>query len=705
MDHKLQITSARIIGPKQKNTLIFSELDKINYAYDDYLITVNFSDNSQLSGLDVKAEYRLLGYNDNWQEAHSNSITYTALKSGRYHFEIRRANTPDKISRAEILVKPAPWAHPWSYFIYTLIGFQIIGFIIFQLREIQQRVKEQENKMRLYAKSFEYAHECFCVTNEKGKLIAYNNAFTAMLDDANTSSLSSIFDIRSKNRLAEDESKAWDDIRKNGIWKGESWVKTTSGEDIPVDCTVNQVEQNNSDGKIFMFALTDRRDRIKNEQQLLRLANYDSLTDLPNRNLFNERIRHAVSNAKRNDRQHFGLMFIDLDRFKAINDSLSHHHGDMMLVEFAKRSQETLRESDTVARIGGDEFVILVEALNHIEDMTLVAKKLFMQFKHPLKINEDNLYISLSVGISVFPDDGGTADELIKNADAAMYSSKNKGGNCYSFYTDRLNRQSLDILKLESDIRTALLRDQFVVHYQPKISMGTSKTIGLEALIRWKKPGEGMIAPGRFIEAAERTGVIIQIGLTVIKKVCAQLQTWHEQDTALAVAVNVSAKQLLEMNFVEQVEDIIGQYSFDRSLLEFEITESMIMTDMSTTIFVIATLQQLGHKISVDDFGTGYSSLAYLTQLPIDTLKIDRSFIKDMLIDKDQESIVKTIIQLGKNLNLTLVAEGVEDLDTHHRLAELGCHQGQGYYYQKPCAAEELFAHSEVIIAYNRDKQ
>lgn len=698
LDHELKITSARIIGPKAKNILIFSGLEKITYAYDDYLITVNFSDNSQLSGLEVKAEYRLLGYNDNWQAAHSNSITYTALKSGQYQLEVRRANAPEKVSRAEILVKPAPWASPWSYFIYLLISAQIIGFIIFQLWKLQQREKEQENKMRLYAKGFECAHECFCVINEKGDLIAYNNSFIAMLDDANTASLNTIFDIKSTNRLLEDDSKAWDDIRRDGIWKGETWVMTTSGENIPVDCTANQVEQNSSDGKIYMFAFTDRRERIENEKQLLRLANYDSLTDLPNRNLFNERIRHAVVNAKRNGSRNFGLMFIDLDRFKAINDSLSHHHGDMMLMEFAKRSQLTLRESDTVARLGGDEFVILVESLSQVEDMTLVAKKLFMQFKHPLILDNESLYISLSVGISVFPDDGDNADELIKNADAAMYSSKKKGGNCYSFYTERLNHQSLDMLKLESDIRTALLKDQFVVHYQPKISMSTSNTIGLEALIRWEKPGEGMIAPGLFIESAERTGLIIQIGLTVIKKVCAQLQSWHEQDIALAVAVNVSVKQLLEMNFVEQIENVINQYSFDRRLLEFEITESMVMTDMSTTIFVIATLQQLGHRISVDDFGTGYSSLAYLTQLPIDTLKIDRSFIKDMLIDKDQENIVKTIIQLGKNLNLTLVAEGVEDLDTHHRLAELGCDQGQGYYYQKPCSAEELFNHSEATI-------
>lgn len=565
-----------------------------------------------------------------------------------------------------------------------------LGFGLIQLWKIYRRQKESDDKINLYAKCFDNAHECFCVVNIKQNIVATNISFRAMVDDANCQVFNNLGDYRSSKIDPKESYHVAQALLANNEWRGNSWIKTSSGKHLPIDCKVTRVQQDGIQGDYYLLAFTDISSRIESEAELVRLANYDSLTKLPNRNLFNERIRHAVVNAKRNDSRSFGLMFVDLDRFKAVNDSLSHHHGDMMLVEFANRSQKSLRETDTVARLGGDEFVILVESLNQVEDMSLVAKKLFMQFKHPLILDDESLYISLSVGIAVFPDDGDNADDLIKNADAAMYASKKRGGNTYSFYTERLNHQSLEILKLESDMRTAMLQDQFVVHYQPKINMANGKTIALEALIRWNKPGEGMVAPGLFIEAAERTGLIIQIGLTVIKKVCIQLQEWSEQGIKLGIAVNVSAKQLLEVNFVEQVQEISNQYTFDKSLLEFEITESMIMTDMSTSIFIIATLQQLGHKISVDDFGTGYSSLAYLTQLPIDVLKVDRSFVKDMLTDRDQESIVKTIIQLGKNLNLTLVAEGVEDLETHQRLKELGCDQGQGYYYQRPDCADAI---------------
>lgn len=577
-----------------------------------------------------------------------------------------------------------------DYKLLVLAIALLLAFGVIQLWKIYRHQKQSDDKINLYAKCFENAQDCFCVIDRDRKIVATNKAFRQLVDCPDDFEFDTSMQFYSSKIGKEDSLFILAALQAHGEWRGNTWIQTVLGDEIPIECKITQVQQDAGQGDYYVYAFADMSGRIENEKELVRLANYDSLTKLPNRNLFNERIRHAVVNAKRNDSRSFGLMFIDLDRFKAVNDSLSHHHGDMMLVEFANRSQKSLRETDTVARLGGDEFVILVESLNQVEDMSLVAKKLFMQFKHPLILDDESLYISLSVGIAVFPDDGDNANDLIKNADAAMYASKKRGGNTYSFYTERLNHQSLEILKLESDMRTAMLQDQFVVHYQPKINMASGKTIALEALIRWNKPGEGMVVPGLFIEAAERTGLIIQIGLTVIKKVCIQLQEWSEQGIKLGIAVNVSAKQLLEVNFVEQVQEISNQYTFDKSLLEFEITESMIMTDMSTSIFIIATLQQLGHKISVDDFGTGYSSLAYLTQLPIDVLKVDRSFVKDMLTDRDQESIVKTIIQLGKNLNLTLVAEGVEDLETHQRLKELGCDQGQGYYYQRPDCADAI---------------
>jgi len=586
---------------------------------------------------------------------------------------------------------------------YTVLVLAIALLLVFgviQLWKIYRHQKQSDDKIHLYAKCFENAQDCFCVVDLDWKIVATNKAFRQLVGCTDDFEFGTSMQFYSSKIGKEEMLVIWEALQAHGEWRGNTWIKTVLGDETPIECKITQVQQDAGQGDYLVYAFADMSSRIQNEKELVRLANYDSLTKLPNRNLFNERIRHAVVNAKRNDSRSFGLMFIDLDRFKAVNDSLSHHHGDMMLLEFANRSQKSLRETDTVARLGGDEFVILVESLNQVEDMSLVAKKLFMQFKHPLILDDESLYISLSVGIAVFPEDGDNADDLIKNADAAMYASKKRGGNTYSFYTERLNHQSLEILKLESDMRTAMLQDQFVVHYQPKINIASGKTIALEALIRWNKPGDGMVAPGLFIEAAERTGLIIQIGLTVIKKVCMQLQEWSEQGIKLGIAVNVSAKQLLEVNFVEQVQEISNQYTFDKSLLEFEITESMIMTDMSTSIFIIATLQQLGHKISVDDFGTGYSSLAYLTQLPIDVLKVDRSFVKDMLTDPDQESIVKTIIQLGKNLNLTLVAEGVEDLETHQRLKELGCDQGQGYYYQRPDDAEVIssFLSTEVGV-------
>ena len=414
---------------------------------------------------------------------------------------------------------------------------------------------------------------------------------------------------------------------------------------------------------------------------------HDSLTGLPNRAMLDNRLNSLLASDKGAS---FALMFLDLDGFKAINDTFGHHAGDIMLTDVAGRIQHTLRARDMVVRLGGDEFVVLAEVSN-AEDAASVARKLNAAISAPFPGVIEHLSISASIGIALYPGDGATQHELMVNADAAMYHAKQTGRNTFSVFQRSMNENAAMKLALMQDLRRALARQEFELHYQPKVDSRSGRLKGFEALLRWRHPVHGMVSPAAFIELAERSGIIVELGAWVLREACRQLRAWHDAGhSGWTVAVNLSAVQFSNEALVEQVQDVLREHGLEPSSLTLEITESIAMRDVSLTRSLLARLVELGVQVSIDDFGTGFSSLMYLQQFPSGELKIDRGFIKDLTTDSKVKSIVAAIVGLGHALDLKIVAEGVENEVQQRLLTELGCDMLQGYYIARPMPPAEV---------------
>jgi len=428
------------------------------------------------------------------------------------------------------------------------------------------------------------------------------------------------------------------------------------------------------------------------EDQLRFIATHDPLTELPNRAMFNERLRHALHQGVRYNRG-LAVMFIDIDRFKVVNDSLGHGAGDRLLQTCAKRLTECLRESDIVARLGGDEFVVMIENFTGPRDAIAVAQKILQDLAKPFFVDGQEFLMSASIGISTFPDDGADVETLVKNADIAMYRAKDQGRNNYQFYSAQMNKHTFERLAMESSLRRAVERSEFLLHYQPKLDLRTGAIAGVEALIRWKHPDWGMVSPAQFIPLAEETGLIVQIGEWVLKTACEQSRQWRDQGIpGVRVAVNLSARQFAQKTLLQDVAKIIAQSGLTPESLELEITESMVMHNAEHARETLEKLKAMGVSLSIDDFGTGYSSLAYLKRFPIDCIKVDRSFIKDIPTDADDMAITKGVIALGHSLRLKVVAEGVETAEQRDFLQANDCDEFQGFLFSKPLPAEEVTA-------------
>ena len=442
--------------------------------------------------------------------------------------------------------------------------------------------------------------------------------------------------------------------------------------------------------QVFVAIIQDITARKHTEERLVYLANYDTLTELPNRSLLALRLNRAIDEALKNDRL-VGVLFIDLDRFKVINDTLGHDSGDELLKVVAKRLNEAVRPGDTVARYGGDEFVTVLANVAHIDDITKVVQKIIGRLSPAITIGGRELFVTPSIGITLCPFDDRTGEDLLRNADTAMFHAKAQGGNTFRFYTAELNARAERRLTIETSLRHAIERNQFLLHYQPQVDVITGEIVGAEALIRWQHPDWGLVPPGEFIPLAEETGLILPIGEWVLAQACYQAHVWHKAGhTGLRVAVNLSGRQLAQKGLVAMVDNILRRAGLAHGALELEITESLLMQDLEQTAVTLEALADIGVTVSMDDFGTGYSSLSYLKRLPIDVLKIDQSFVRDITSDADDASIVHAIIAMAHSLGIKVIAEGVETAEQLAFLRQHACDGMQGYYISRPVPPEKF---------------
>ncbi|WP_428610314.1 putative bifunctional diguanylate cyclase/phosphodiesterase [Sedimenticola sp.] len=435
--------------------------------------------------------------------------------------------------------------------------------------------------------------------------------------------------------------------------------------------------------------------RKQAEKNLKYLAHHDTLTNLPNRLLLDARMDHAIKRARRKQSQ-LALLFLDLDNFKHINDSLGHVTGDRLLRKVTQRLLSITREDDTIARLGGDEFVILMEDIKDTTDVICLTQKILDKLNERFEINGQPIFVGCSIGISLYPQDGETPEALLKNADAAMYRTKDEGRNSYNFYTQEMTASAYDRITLEGSLRRAIEQDELVIYYQPQKSLIDGHYVGLEALVRWDHPELGILPPGRFLPVAEASGLIVPLGNWVLTHTCRQMVEWQRNGLPIeTVSVNLAGKQIRRDDLVENITNTLRATGCKPEWLELEVTEGFIMTELHASIDALRQLRDMGIQLAIDDFGTGYSSLSYLKKLPIHRLKIDRSFVQDLAIDNDDAAIVKAIVSLGHSLQLEIIAEGVETEYQEAFLKELGCEMGQGYLYSQPLPKAQI----EILIS------
>lgn len=571
-----------------------------------------------------------------------------------------------------------------------LVGLLLTGAIAhFSIKMLV----EQQREVRLAATVFESTGEGVIIMDPQSHIIAANEAFCRSSGHVRENIIGRHIRLLRSNR----HEKAFyrqimDTLAKRGHWQGEVYTKNRYGE-LELDwLTMTAVRNDYGDIVRYVAVFSDVEIVKRSLKKLDHLAHHDILTGLPNRLLLQDRLDHAIRRALR-DRRRLAVLFLDLDRFKNINDTLGHNAGDELLRIASDRLNAQVRDGDTVARLGGDEFTILLEDYHSPEDARTVAHKLLGVFREPFLINDQALFVTASIGISVFPSDGVTADKLIRNADSAMYRAKEEGKNNFQFYTSDLTVAAKEKLRLESSLRVAMENDQFELHYQPKWDTDSGNITGVEALLRWQHPEYGLVGPDAFHSTLEDCGLILPLGQWILLTAARQARAWADQGLpSIQMSVNISGHQISQGNLLETVESCLADSRLPPHQLELEITEDFVMQQPHEVIELLNSIRGLGVRLAIDDFGTGYSSLSYLKQLPIQTLKIDRSFVADVPEDPDDVAITSAIIALALRLNMSVVAEGVETGEQLEFLRREGCDEAQGYLFSKPLPAEALVA-------------
>lgn len=565
-----------------------------------------------------------------------------------------------------------------------------------------QDVTEQhrlESQMRLLGVAFHHSGEAIMITDHDNRIVTVNTAFTRLTGYSQEEVVGKNPSILSAGRTSKDlYERMWAAISLKGYWQGEIWDRRKDGGVYPKWLSISVMRDESGKIRYHIAHFSDVSAERAAEAKLHHMAHHDMLTGLSNRVSLKDRLGHALALARR-ESSRVALLFIDLDRFKSINDTLGHHVGDELLICVSQRLRQCVRESDLVARLGGDEFVVMLPGLDQSAAAASVAEKIVASVGEPYPIGAHTLYTTPSVGIAIYPEDGADGESLMRNADAAMYHAKAAGRNNFQFFDAKMNELAVERLNIEHALRHALSRDEFRLHFQPVIDIRTGRVASIEALVRWQHPERGLLAPGFFIGVAEETGLIQAIGDWVLRAACRQLADFRAAGIAdVRMAINISALQMRNGNLPVLAQGIMAAYSLQAGDLIFEITESVAMEQPKETVRILDQLHAMGIQLALDDFGTGYSSLSYLKLFALDTLKLDRSFVEEIGVDADGQIICDATIGLAHSLRLRLVAEGVETQEQLDYLQARGCHYVQGYLFSRPLPAAQIL---ELIKARN----
>lgn len=574
--------------------------------------------------------------------------------------------------------------------------FDSQGNVSHMVGTLQDVTKERQNEERMVLANriFENTNEGIFITDQHSRIIVVNRAFTTITGYTLEEAKGHTPKILQSGKHDLDFYQAmWAEIKAKDCWQGEVWNRTKRGHLYPEWLMISAVKDEHGNTINYIGTFSDISKIKRSEKKLEYLAHHDPLTKLPNRLKLRAQLDITIRHAMRHQQQ-VALFFIDLDHFKHVNDSLGHNVGDELLIEVSKRLKFHIRSSDILARWGGDEFIIVMNHCDSFSNLSEIAEKLLATLKHPFNTSHQELFLGASIGISLFPQDGDDITSLIKNADAAMHQAKVQGRNRYEFYAPKFGEAAMERIKLESELRKAIEQEELVVYYQPQFDMRDGTLVGAEALVRWQHPVDGLISPIKFIPMAEETGLIIQLGEYVLTKACAQLVSWRMCGFHLpTISVNIAGRQIAQRNLVERITHILQTTGCPPHQLELEVTENFIMESVEDAINVLSLLRSHNIKLAIDDFGTGYSSLSYLKRLPVDKLKIDKSFIQETPADSEASAITEAVMTLGQALNLKVVAEGIETASQQQFLMELGCDIAQGYLYGRPEPAEEFERH------------
>jgi diguanylate cyclase (GGDEF)-like protein/PAS domain S-box-containing protein len=681
----MDITERKVIEEKYKSILEdiqegYFEVDlKGNFTFfNDSVCRVLGYDREELIGMNNR-QYTTDEENANQVYRAFNQVYQTGIPLKEFAWNITRKDGAKRYIEGSISLLKDSFGKP--------IGFRGVTHDITERKEAENALRQSEEK---YRSILENIQEAYFEVDLKGHFTFFNDSLCRLTGCFKEELLGASYTKFSDKENSKNVFQAFNKVYNTGDpTEGFDWCITRKdGTKRYIEASVSLKKRSTGSPLGFKGVIRDITERKRIEQELNHMATHDTLTGLPNRLMFSQLLDHAIQSAQRNQRQ-LAVLFIDLDRFKIINDSLGHEAGDTLLKEMAARLKGSLRTVDVVSRLGGDEFIILMEDFHELKQVETLAQKILSTIIKPMVIMGEECRVTASIGISVYPKDGQDEQSLMKNADIAMYFAKEEGKNNFQFYSENLRTMSNERLTIETNLRHAMERNEFYLDYQARLDLRTRAITGVEALLRWNNPYLGAVTPTQFIPIAEETGMIVPIGRWVLKTACAQSVAWQKQGLPpVCMSVNLSLRQLVNENFLDDVKSILQETGMPPNLLELEITESTVMHNPERLVPVLTKIKEMGIRMAIDDFGTGYSSLAQMKNFPINTLKVDRSFIRNLPEDNDNRAITEAVIIMGKSLKLKVVAEGVETREQEKFLKDQICDEMQGFFFSKPISPE-----------------